>query len=185
MKNSMRFFVGCSLLMMVACYSCGVPSSEAERTAAQQAMDNAKSLHAEDYAASNWNEAVIAWEQGEAAVKEGKPAKSFFIKARSRFEKTAAIAKSQSDVWSREVAEMQRVTMERFSRVKVALEKGRMSSRTRKQVEAIVPEVEKLMESLDGLISQGDFVKAKSLAREAQAKIYDAELIMAGKKPAS
>ena len=96
MKNSIRFFVGCSLLILVACYGCGVPSSEAERKAAQQAMDNAKSFHAESLAASNWNEAVIAWEQGEAAVKEGKSAKTFFIRAKSRFEKTAAIAKSRA-----------------------------------------------------------------------------------------
>jgi hypothetical protein len=185
MKNSMQFFVGCSLLILVACYSCGVPSSEAERKVAQAAMDNAKSFHAEELATSNWLDAMKAWEQGEAAVKEGKSAKTFFIRAKSRFEKTAAIAKSQSAVWSREVSDMQLSIMERFSKVKAALEKGRIASRAQKQVKAIVAEVEKATESLDGLVSQGDFVKAKKLAQGIQGKIYNAELIMAGKKPLS
>jgi hypothetical protein len=185
MKNSNRFFVGCSLFILVACYSCGVPSSEAERKAAQQAMENAKSFHAEDFATSNWNEAMLVWEQGEAAVKEGKSARTFFLRAKSRFEKTAAIAKSQSAVWGREVGDMQLSIMDRFSKVKAALEKGRMSSKAQKQVKAIVAEVEKATESLDALVSQGDFLKAKTLAQETQTKLYNAELIMAGKKPVS
>ena len=185
MKNSMRFFVGYSLLIVVACYSCGVPSSEAERTAAQQAMENAQSLHAEELATSNWLEAIKAWEQGEAAVKEGKSAKTFFIRAKSRFEKTAAIAKSQGAVWSREVSDLQLSIVDRLSKVKAALEKGRMSSKVQKQVRAIVADVEKATESLESMIGQGDFVKAKKLAQETQSKIYNAELIMAGKKPIS
>ncbi|MBN1568855.1 MAG: hypothetical protein JXA73_13485 [Acidobacteria bacterium] len=185
MKNSKRFFVGCSLLILVACSSCGVPSSEAERNAALEAMENAKSFHAEELAASDWLDAMKAWEQGEAAVKEGKSAKTFFTRAKSRFEKTAAIAKSQSAVWSRDVADMQLSIMNRFSKVKAALERGRMSSRIKKQVQAIAAEIDQDIESLDGLASKGEFVKGKKLAQEIQAKIYNAELVMAGKKPVS
>jgi hypothetical protein len=185
MKNSTRFFVGCSLLMLAVCYSCGVPSSEAERNAAQESMEKARSFHAEHLAASDWLDAIKAWEQGEAAVKEGKSAKTFFIRARNRFEKTADIAKSQSAVWSREVSDLQLSITERFSKLQAALEKGRISSRIQKQIQPIVAEVEKATESLDSLVSQGDFVKAKKLAQETQGKIYNAELIMAGKKPGS
>ncbi len=185
MKNSIRFFVGCSLLILVVCYGCGVPSSETERKAALEAMENAKSFHAEDLATSNWLEAMKAWEQGEAAVKEGKSAKTFFIRAKARFEKTAAIAKSQSAVWEREVADMQLWISERLSKVKANLEKGRISSRIQKQVKTIVADVEKEIESLENLISDKDFVKAKKLAQGTQTKIYNAELVMAGKKPVS
>jgi hypothetical protein len=185
MKNSTGFFVGCSLLILIICYGCGVPSSEAEKKAAQQAMDNAKSLHAEDFAASTLNEAMQAWDQGEAAVKEGKSAKTYYLRAKSRFEKAAAIAKSQSAVWSREVSDMQLSISERLSKVKAALEKGRMSSKTQKQVQAIVADVEKSTQSLEALVAQGELIKAKSMAKEIQAKLYNAELIMAGKKPAS
>jgi hypothetical protein len=185
MKNSNRFFVGCSLLILIACYSCGVPSSEAEMKAAQQAMDKAKSLHAEDLASSNWSEAMEVWEQGQTAIKEGKSAKTFFIRAKSRFEKTAAIAKSQGDVLSRDISDIQLSIGERLSKIKAALIKGGMSSKIQKQVQSIASEVEKGAESIDNLVTQGDFLKARTTAREMQAKIYNAELIMAGKKPVS
>jgi hypothetical protein len=185
MKNSICFFVACSLFILVACLSCSVPSSEAEMKAAQQAMDNAKSLHAEDLAASNWAEAIQAWEQGQAAVKEGKSAKAFFVRAKSRFEKTAAIAKSQNDTLSREVSDMQLRIGERLSNIKAALIKGRVPSKNRKQIQSIVDEAEKGKESVDSLASQKDYLKARTAARDIQGKLYNAELMMAGKKPVS
>jgi len=185
MKNSTRFFVVCSLLMPVFCCSCGAPSSEKEKQAARQAMDTARSLPAEARAASDWREAMKAWEQGEAAVKEGKNAKTYFLKAKSRFEKTAAIAKSQSDYLSREVSDMQLSINERLSKVKAAIERGRVSPKIQKPINAILEEVEQASESLDNLAGQGDFLKARTLAKETQAKIYNVELITAGKKPVS
>ena len=185
MKNSTGFFVVCSLFILIACYSCGVPSSEVEMKAAQQAMDNAKSLHAEDLAPSNWEEAMQAWEQGQTAVKEGKSAKAFFIRAKSRFEKTSAIAKSQGDIMSREVSDMQLRIGEGLSKVKAALAKGRIPSKVQKQVQEMASEVEKGAETIESLVSQKDFLKAKNTAKEMQTKIYNAQLIMAGKKPLS
>ncbi len=185
MKNSTRFFVVCSLTTLVFCCSCGAPSYEKEKQAAQQAMDNAKSLHAEHLAASDWLEAIKAWEQGEAAVQEGKPAKTYYLRAKSRFEKTAAIAKSQSDIVAREVSDMQLSINERLSKIKAAIERGRVSSRIQKQINPIVEEVQQGTESLDSLAGQGDFLKARTLAKETQAKVYNIELIMAGKKPVS
>ena len=182
MKSSTRFFVGCSLLMLIACYSC-TPSSEAEMNAAQQAMDKAQSLHADDLAASNWSDAMQVWEQGQAAVKQGKSAKTLFIRAKSRFDKAAAIAKSQGDTLSQEVSDMQVRIGERVSNLKAALLKGRMSSKIQKQIQSVVAEVDQGVVSLESLMSQGDFLKARNLAREIQGKIYNAELIMAGKKP--
>jgi hypothetical protein len=185
MKNPIRFFVACSLFILIACYSCSAPSSEAEMKAAQQAMDSAKSLHAEELAASNWGEAMQAWEQGQAAVKEGKSAKAYFIRAKSRFEKTAAIAKSQGETISREVSDMQLRIGERLSKIKTALVKGRLSSKIQKQIQPIADEAEKGKDSIDTLVSQKDYLKARTAAREIQAKLYNAELIMAGKKPVS
>ena len=185
MKNSTRFFVVCSLLMLVFCCSCGAPSSEKEKQAAQQAMDVARSAHADDIAASDWSEAMKAWEQGEAAAKEGKSSKTYYLRAKSRFEKTAAIAKSKSSVISEQVSSMQLSISERLSKVKAAIERGRMSSRILKQVQPIVDEVQNAMDSLENLLREGDVLKAITIAKETQAKVYNAELILAGKKPAS
>jgi hypothetical protein len=183
MKNSIRFCVGSGLLILVACYGCGVPGSEAEIKAAQQAMDGAKSFHAESLAASNWNEAIQAWEQGQAAVKEGKSARTFFLRAKSRFEKTAAIAKSNGELMSREVSQMQTAINDVLSKIKADLEKGRISAKLQKQFKPMVVEADQGIESLTKLVSEGDFLKAKTLARDIQSKLYNARLIAAGKKP--
>ncbi len=182
MKNSIRFFVGMSLLvLMVCCYSCG-ENSEAEMKQAQQAMEKAKSLFAEDLASSNWKEAMQVWEQGQAAVKEGKPAKTYFLRAKSRFEKTAAIAKAAGDIMSRDVQAMQVAITERLSKVQAALDRGKLPSKVQSQIKPIVAEVEEGSASIDILIGQRDFIKAKALAKDVQSKVYSAELILAGRK---
>jgi hypothetical protein len=183
MKNSTRFFVASSLLILVGCYGCSAPSSEAEMKAAQQAMDNAKSFHAESLAASNWNDAVVAWEQGQAAVKEGKSAKTFFIRAKSRFEKTAAIAKANGEIMSREVSQMQTGIDSALSNLKADLEKGRLSAKIQRQIKPMIAEADQGMGSLVKFVEDKDFLNAKMLAKEIQAKVYNARLIAAGKKP--
>jgi hypothetical protein len=183
MKNLIRFFVGISLLVLVVCYGCGVENSEAEMKAAQTAMDNAKNIFAEDLAASNWAEAMQAWEQGQAAVKEGKPAKVYFLRAKSRFEKTVSIAKATGAGLAKEIASMQITIGERFAKVKSALDRGRVPAKIMNQVKPIAAEVEEGTASVESLASQGSYVKATVLARDIQTKIYKAELLLAGKKP--
>jgi hypothetical protein len=58
-----------------------------------------------------------------------------------------------------------------------------MSAKIQKQVKPIVEEVEKGVESLGKLVADKDFMKAKILAKETQAKVLNARLIAAGKKP--
>jgi len=185
MKNSTRFFVAGGLLMLIVCFGCGAPSSEVEMKAAQEAMDKAKSFHAETLAASNWIEALQAWEQGEAAVRDGKSAKTFFLRAKSRFEKTAAIAKANGDTVSGEVKQIQQSIDERLSRLKADLERGKGSSKARKQVQPMISEADLAVESINKLMAEGDYLKARTLARDVQTNAYNAELILAGKKPVS
>jgi len=184
MKSSIRFFVGFSLLILIVLYGCGVEKSEAEMKAAQQAMDNARSFAAEELAAANWQEAMQAWDQGQAAVKDGKPAKTFFLRAKSRFEKTAAIAKARRDDVAKEVSTMQQTINERCSVIKTALETGKLTPKVQNQIKPLMAEVDTGNQSIVSLVEKGDYLKAKSTARDVQKKVYNAELIMAGKKPA-
>jgi hypothetical protein len=184
MKNSIRFFVGISLLVLfVFCYSCGVENSEAEMKEAQLAMEKAKSLFAEDLVPSDWKGAMEVWEQGQAAVKEGKPSKTLFLRAKSRFEKIASIAKSTGETLSKEVANMQTANGERFSKLKANIQKGKASSKVQAQLKPIVAEIEAGTTSLDSLMTQGSYLKAKILAKDLSMKIYNAERILQGKKP--
>ena len=184
MKNSTRFIVGFSLLVLIACYGCS-ENSEVEMKEAQQAMDNAKGLHAEDLAASDFEEAMQSWNRGQSALKEGKPAKTYFLRAKSRFEKTATIAKAQQETLSRDISDMQMTIGERLAKVKSALAAGRLNSRIRTQVKPIVEEVEAGTATINNLVGQGDYLKARTMAREIQNKVYNAELILAGKTPES
>ncbi len=185
MKNSIRFFIGISLLALIACYGCSVDKAEKEMNAAKQAMDSAKSIFADELAPSDWNSAVMEWEKGEAAVKEGKPAKTFFIRAKSRFEKTAKIAKAEGDTIAQEVTNLQLTTGERIGKLRTALDSGRISARIKNQVKPIAQEVEEANTSVDSLLNEKNYLKARTLAREIQTKLRNAELILAGKKPVS
>jgi len=183
MKDSIRFFIGLSLLVFIACYGCSPENSEAEMKAAQEAMANARSFSAEELAASDWDEAMQAWEEGQTAVEQGKPSKTHFLKAKSRFEKTAGIAKSHYDRISEDVTKMQQTIGEGIKYIQSALDNRRLSSRVRKEITPILAEAEAGSESLNELLEQGSLLKANDTAREIQKKIYNARSIMEGKTP--
>ena len=86
---------------------------------------------------------------------------------------------------TQEISDMQRTISERFEKVKSALIGGRLAPRVQNQIKPILVDVEAGNESIDKLIEQGEFLTARETAREIQKKVFKAELIMAGKKPAS
>jgi len=183
MKDSIRFFVGLNLLVLITCFGCGPASSEAEMKEAQEAMEAAKSFSAEDLAASDWNYAMEAWEEAQTAVEQGKTAKTLFVTAKSRFETTAKIAKSHHERISGEISEMQEKIKERMQEIQSALDAKLLSSRAQKEIMPIMAEVEAGSESINELLGQGSLLEASDLAREVQKKVYNAQLIMEGKKP--
>ena len=183
MKDSSRFFVGLTFLVLITCYGCGPANSEAEMNAAQEAMENASSFSAEELATSDWNDAVQAWEEGQAAVEQGKSAKTHFLRAKSRFEKTAEIAKSRYDQMLEDVSKMQETINERVEGIQTALDGRNVSSKARKEITPMLAEVEAGSKSINELLEQGSLLEARDTAREIQKKVYNAELIMEGKKP--
>ena len=84
---------------------------------------------------------------------------------------------------AQEVTAMQQTISERYSKIQAALQRGRLSPKATKEVKPIAAEVQEGMISLDSLFSQGNYLKAKILARDLQTKVYSAELIIAGKQP--
>ncbi len=184
MKSYKVLFAGFSLLILLVCYSCGPGSHEEEMKMAQQAMDEAKSIRTHDLATADWEDAMKAWDQAQTAVKEGKPANTLFLRAKSRFEKATEIAQSRRETLIQEVDEMQLAIGSGYAELKAALESGRLSRRVRDQVQAMVVDIDEGNGTLRSLIEQQDYVKAREAAKEVQRKIYNASLIMAGKKPA-
>ena len=182
MKNSTRVFVGISLLVLALCYGCG-ENYQADMQAAQQAMDAAKAVFAEDLAPSDWKEAVKVWDQAQAAVKDGKPAATFFKRAKSRFDKTAKLAKATGTSMAQEISGMQTTINERLGKVRDQLDRGRVPPKFATQVKPLLVELQEGTTTLDNLATQGNYLKAKVLAKDLQTRVYNAELIMSGKKP--
>jgi hypothetical protein len=178
-----RFYISLSLAVLLASYGCG-GSSEVEMTQAQKAMDYAKSVHADELAPADFQQAQKAWDHAHAAEKEGKTstARMLFASAKIFFGKAADIAKSKQDALSRELSSMQLMISKNFDQVKKDLSGNDLSPKQRGQVKAIVSEVEEGRDAISELVIQEDLVKAVAMAKDVQTKIYHAQLILAGQK---
>ncbi len=178
-----RFYISFILAALLASYGCS-GSAEIEMTEAQDAMDHARSLHADKFAATDFKRAQEAWDNAQTAEKEGKTgkAKVLFTSAKIFFDKAADIAKSRRDALYRELDNMQIAIGKNFDQVRFDLAGSNLPSRQRNQVMALVSDVEEGNESISKLAIEEDFVKAIATAKEVQTKIYHAQLILAGKK---
>jgi hypothetical protein len=180
-----RFCMGLCLLILLVSYGCG-GSAEVERKEAERAMNEAKNLHAEDLAPADFEQAQKSWNHAQAVVKEGNigSAKVIFTTAKINFNKSAAIAKSRAEALTRELDGMQLRISSNLDQVNRDLISKNLSSRQRDQARAIVSEVMKDNASISKLANQGDLLKAVAAAKDVQTKIYNAQLILAGRKPA-
>jgi hypothetical protein len=151
---------------------------------AQQAMDKAKSLRADSLAATAFQQAQKAWDHAQAVEKEGNTdtAKVLFSAAKISFGKAADIAKARQDSLSRELSAAQRTITSNFDQVKIDLTRNNLSPRQHDQVRSIVLEVEEGNATIRNLMIQNDLLKAVATAKEVQAKLYNAQLILAGQK---
>ncbi len=178
-----RSYISLSLVVLLASYGCS-GSSEIEMTQARDAMDYAKSLHADNLAPSDFQQAQKAWDHAQDAAKEGKTstAKVLFTSARIFFDKAADIAKSRQDALSRQLIGMQLMISKNFDQLKSDLSRNNMSPKLRNQAIAIASEVEEGRDLISRLVIEEDLVKAIATAKDVQTKIYHAQLILAGKK---
>ena len=60
---------------------------------------------------------------------------------------------------------------------------GRLNRNVQKEVQTLTLDIDENTSILTSLIEQQDYVKARETAKEVQQQIYNAQLIMAGKKP--
>jgi hypothetical protein len=178
-----RFYICLSFVALLAFYGCS-GSSKIEMTQAQEAMDHAKSLHADEFASTDFQQAQKAWDHAQAAEKEGKTAtaKVLFTSARIFFDKAADIAKSRQDALSRELSNMQLMISKNFDQIKSDLSENNLSPKQRGRVKAIASDVERGKDTISELVIQEDLVKAIETAKDVQTKIYHAQLILAGQE---
>jgi hypothetical protein len=180
-----RLCISVSLLALLVSYGCGGGSAEIEMQEARQAMDQARSQHADSLAPRDFQQAQKAWDHAQAAEMEGKTgaAKTLYASARIFFGKAADIAKDREDSLTRELSAMQLRIRSNFNQVKNDLLRDNLTPKQKDQVKAIIAEVEQDNASVDKLVTQEDFLKAVARAKDVQTKIYNAQLILAGKSP--
>jgi hypothetical protein len=178
-----RFYMSLGFLLL-ALAGCG-GSSELEMKEAQRAMDNAKNLHADSFAPTDFQQAQKAWDRAQAAEKDGKTgtAKVLFTSAKIFFGKAADIAKAKRDAMIRELDAMQLTIGRNFDQVKSDLSRNDLAPRQQGQVLAIVSEVEAGNASISKLVAEDDLRKAVATAKDVQTKVYNAQLILAGQTP--
>jgi hypothetical protein len=137
-----RFCISLSLLILLVSYGCG-GSAELEMKQAQKAMNEAKTLHADNLAPTDFQQAQKAWDRAQIADKEGKTdiAKVLYSSAKIYFGKAADIGKAKQDSLTRDLIAMQAMIGSNFDQVKSDLSKSNLSSRQQGEVRAIASEV--------------------------------------------
>lgn len=178
-----RLYISLILAILLASYGCS-GSAKIEMTEAQNALDHAMSLHADKFAATDFQRAQEAWDNAQTADNEGKTgkAKVLYSSAKIFFDKAADIARSRRDALYQELDNMQIAIGKNFDQVRFDLAGSNLPSRQRNQVMELVSEVEEGNESISRLANEEDFFEAIAAAKEVQTKIYHAQLILAGKK---
>jgi hypothetical protein len=184
MKNLTRFFLGFGLLVVIIFCGCNA-DPQADIRGAQRAMEKAKDLHAEELATPEWKEALQAWEEGQAVLAKGKSSKAYFYKAKGLFEKARLAAEIKGAAIAKEIGEIQKAINESYMKAKAALEKGRVKPKILKELKPMLIEVAVDSSSVKDLLMECDYSQAKTKVLETQQKMLNAELILAGQKPAN
>jgi len=181
------FLTSFNLLILLASYGCGRPSSEVDMKDAQAALEEAKSVHADVLAPTDFQQAQEIWERAQVAAKEGNmnAAKVRFVSAKIYFHKSIEIAKSKKEALSRELSSMQLLINDNLDKVKSALSKSALSPKLRSQVKAIASEVETDNAAISKLVDKQDLVQAVALAKDVQIKVYNVQLALDGQIPPS
>jgi hypothetical protein len=183
MKNLFRFFLGFSFLALIACNGCN-SDPQMDIKAAQRAMEKAKDFHAEELAASDWKEAMQAWDEAQAVFTKGKSSRAYFRKAKASFDKATAVAEVNGTAMVKEIGNIQKTINERYMQIKATLANGRVKPKIQKELKPMLVEVAVDSSEVKDLIMHGDYPKAKLKVLDIENKMLLVESVMAGKKPA-
>jgi hypothetical protein len=181
MKILIRCLAGLGLLVLLF-LAIGCGGSEEQKNKAQQAMDAAAQARAQSLAPVDWTSAMQAWDEALAAENKGKSSSSMYLKAKSRFDKAAAIAKAKYADLEKEVTELVKTIPDSHERLQAAIEKSKLPAKIKDQAKTLSGEVDQERTNLKNLMEEGDYVRAKIKVKIIQRKIYDAELLLQGQK---
>jgi len=184
MTRSHRNLIVLGLVLLLCSYACGKPTEQIAN--AQRAFDQAKEQRAEEFAAKEWNDAMQAWNQAQAALdKESySEANTLLLKAKSRFEKVRDIAKGRREDLLKQVTGLQKTIDIRYSTMKSTVQAAKLSAKQKKEFEESCKEIDQAIEKMKSQISSGDLAPAKYTGDTTLRSVYETEksILSGGKK---
>jgi hypothetical protein len=176
MKYSQRIVASISLILLfVSIYGCGgTQPPEEEIKLCQQAMEHAKTVQAEKLAAADWSSAESKVNDAQFAIKNRRygDAKTFYLQAKSRYEKAYTVGKAKHDQYMGEVDEERTAIGTNSAKLKTLVAKA--PAKKRKDIEASLSAIDQKIAELDQAMADKDAVKSKLTSKEVQEMIYKA-----------
>jgi hypothetical protein len=176
MKCSHQTLASISILLLVAfVYGCGPgqPPQE-ELKQAQAAKEQAQTVQAEKLAPVDWSAAESKMNDAQFAIKSNRmgDARTFYMQAKSRFEKAYTVGKAKHEGYMKEVDDERTTIGTNLGKLKVMTAKA--PAKIKKECEARYAEIEQKIAELDKAVADKDAIKSKLTSKDIQEKIYQA-----------
>jgi hypothetical protein len=177
-----------AVLLAVLGFGCS-SRPEQEIKAAQDAMKEADTQHASEFAAAEYQEAKQSWDDAQAALSGSRygEAKPLLLKAKVHFVQAGELAKAKRDRILAEAKSLQSTIDVRYESLKGLIQgsKKSLSAKASKSLDDLGLEIDQGIDKIKTEIQQGEYALAKVSAQKAMAKVEEAErqlhLYMTGK----
>ncbi len=163
MMNSCRFPVLVGAILCLSCFGCASRPDEQIKLA-QDAMNQAIEQFADQYAPGDWKGAKDLWDQGQAQVAQEQYASAAetFLRAKARFLKATEVAKAERESMHKQVMDILANIDARYSGFKAGV-----APAAKKEFMAASADIDKRIADVKSLMTQGDYIQAKTLGQQA------------------
>ena len=162
-------------LLLAACS--GRPDPQINRT--EQALQQAKEEHAEEFAPQNWRPADEAYNQAQTmlAQKKWREATTLLLKAQAGFQKSRDVAKVKRASFIRDVQSTQGTAEDRCKELKDFYKANLRSipAAKRKELEDTCKGFDEKLAKVTSQLGQGQYNDAKLLAEAIVVELYEAQ----------
>jgi hypothetical protein len=157
----------CVLLMLVF-YGCASRPDE-QLNLAQEAMKQAADVFADQYAPAEWKSAKEFWDQAQDQLgkQQYAAAAETLLRAKTRFTKAKEVAQAERESMLKQVKDIQAHIESRYTAWKESMPPAKLSPAVKKDFQAACADIDKRIEIVTSLVSQGDYMQAKTLGQQA------------------
>jgi hypothetical protein len=177
MKGSHHIWLALCCILVLTLAACAArPDDQIQQATA--AREQAIEQRAEKFAAADWARAEEVWEEAQAqlAKESYSGLASLFLRAKSRYEKARDIAQSKREVLLKQIQEKQGILRAGYDELKARMEKARLSSAKKKDLEDCCAELTRMLEKLEAEIEKGEYTLAHGTTGEAEKLMYQTQL---------